>query len=210
MAELERLGQINWQLFIALVLPGFISLKLYSFIHPSEAKALKDSLIEAIAYSAINAALMWWAIVWLITAGNPWIQYALVVLVFFLAPALWPFAVERCLSWAENANLILKRPQTAWDDFFLRRQACWIIVHLADGRRIGGYYGAKSYATLYPQSGHLYIEELWRLNPETGEFEERIQNSGGILLRPNDYHLVELKGIIDDNVRQADARRSKT
>ena len=70
-----------------------------------------------------------------------------------------------------------------------------MIVHLPDGRRIGGYFGSKSYATLFPQSGHIYIEELWSLNEETGAFETAVPDSNGIVLRPGDYHFVEIKGV---------------
>lgn len=207
MSGLEKISQINWQLFIALVLPGLISLRIYSLIHPSDSKPLKDNLLEAIAYSVINAALLWWAILMLIGTSSAWLQYGLVVLIFFVAPAVWPFVLDQALSRLEGLGVILRRPQTAWDDFFLRRQQCWIIVHLKDGRRIGGYYGDASYATLYPRSGHLYLEELWELDQETGKFEEKIPESGGLILRPDDYHLIEIKSIVDGSARRSHVKR---
>ena len=78
----------------------------------------------------------------------------------------------------------------AWDEFFTRREPAWVIVHLPDGRLVGGYFGEKSYATLAPQSGHLYIEQLWQIS-ETGEFLEQIPSTKGALFRPSDYQWVE-------------------
>jgi hypothetical protein len=88
-------------------------------------------------------------------------------------------------------NIVLYGYCNAWDDFFLRREPCWIIVHLKDGRRLGGWYGENSYAGLYPNSGHLSLEQLWRLD-EDYKFVERVPQSRGIILRPDDYHFVEL------------------
>lgn len=45
-------------LFAILILPGFISMRVYSLIRPGDQPTLKDTIFEAIAYSAINIGLM--------------------------------------------------------------------------------------------------------------------------------------------------------
>jgi len=64
-------------------------------------------------------------------------------------------------------------------------------VHLNDGRLVGGYFGLKSYATVEPESGHLYLEELWRLDA-SGRFVAAIPGSRGAIFRPTDYVWVEM------------------
>lgn len=138
---------------------------------------------------------MYWAIFLLadprFAPESPLINYALVVLTFFVTPLVWPVLLRVILGKLAKWNIVLYGYRNAWDDFFLRREPCWIIVHLKDGRRIGGWFGAHSYAGLYPSSGHLSLEQLWRLD-ERGRFVDKIPQSRGVILRPDDYHLIEL------------------
>ena len=195
MSEIANLREFDWFLFAAFVLPGFLSIQVWTLIHPSEDRLLKDVLLDAVAFSVINAALLWIPISIAPQVEALWLRWILILLIFVVAPLSWPKLLDVLLTKAANKGWILSRHRTAWDDFFARRRPCWIIVHLADGRRIGGYFGAKSYATLFPQSGHIYIEELWTLNEETGAFETAVPDSNGIVLRPGDYHFVEIKGV---------------
>jgi hypothetical protein len=195
MSDVQELINVDWPLFVALVLPGFVSMRVYAMIHPVDHTPLKDSLLEAIALGILNAAVLWWAIALLLTSTNFWTQYVLILLIFVIAPAIWPFAIDFAMKMASRTGLILPRAKTAWDNYFLRRERCWIIAHLKDGRRIGGYFGDQSYATLHPQSGHLYIEQLWEIDQDTGEFGDAVLASRGLLLRPEDYHFVELKSV---------------
>jgi hypothetical protein len=55
---------------------------------------------------------------------------------------------------------------------------------------MGGFFGDQSFAGLYPDSGHLYIQELWKLG-SNGEFESKVEGSQGIVLRPEDYQMIE-------------------
>lgn len=195
MTDVADLRDFDWFLFAAVVLPGFLSIQVWTLIHPSEDRLLKDVLLDAIAFSVVNAALLWVPISIAPAVESVWLRWTLIVVIFIIAPLSWPKLLDLLLAEAADNGWILSRHRTAWDDFFARRRPCWVIVHLADGRRIGGYFGSKSYATLFPQSGHIYIEELWTLNEETGAFETAVPDSNGILLRPGDYHFVEIKGI---------------
>jgi Family of unknown function (DUF6338) len=184
-------------LFLAFVMPGFLSMRVYGLLHPIDRINLKDNILEAIAFGIANFAIMSWAIFMLIDVSSvalPSLRlYVLIMLVFFVAPIAWPVVLHFGLRLLARRGIILQRYATAWDDVFLRREPYWVIVHLKDGRRLGGRYGGKSYATLYPNPGHLYLEELWRLD-DRGAFLERIPGSKGLILRPDDYHLIELFG----------------
>ena len=49
-------------LFIAFVIPGFVSLKTYELLFPGAPKESDKLLIDAVAYSSINYALLLWPI----------------------------------------------------------------------------------------------------------------------------------------------------
>ena len=95
-------------------------------------------------------------------------------------PAIW-----RARHW------LLGPHRFAWDNFFSRNEACWVVVHLKNGQLVGGYFGPGSYATVEPESGHLYLEELWRLD-ERGKFVGPVVDSRGALFRPLDYDWIEM------------------
>ena len=117
--------------------------------------------------------------------------YLVGVVVVLVAPVAWAVAVHLGLGWLERKSWILRRPKTAWDAFFLKKIPAKIIVRMKDGSMIGGQFGDASYASLSPQSGHLYIEKAWKIS-EAGEFAEPIRESLGLVLRPEDYAFVEL------------------
>ncbi len=192
---MEHFTTSNLVIFAALVVPGFLSMKVFSLFHPRDRVRLKDDLLEAVAFGIVNFALLSWPIARLAEPGfsttNPFQAYFLIVVVFFVAPVLWPVVLNVFLNWLSARRIILERSQTAWDNFFLRREVCWVLVHLGDGRRIGGWFGENSYASLYPDSGHLYLEQLWRLDDQ-GAFLEAVEGSQGIVLRPDDYHMIEM------------------
>lgn len=192
---MEALDTNTLVLFVTFAVPGFLSMKVYGLFHAVEDVGLKDSILEAIAFGIVNFALMFWSVRFLldptIFVSSPWVAYGLVVLVFFISPIIWPTLLHFILEFLAQKRMILQRNKTSWDDFFVRREPAWIIVHFSDGRKIGGWYGENSYASLYPNSGHIYLEEVWRLDAE-GRFLEKVQATKGIVLRPDDYSFVEL------------------
>jgi len=49
-------------LFIVFFLPGFISMKVYDLLVPGEPRDFTKSMFEAISYSALNFAALFWLI----------------------------------------------------------------------------------------------------------------------------------------------------
>jgi Family of unknown function (DUF6338) len=197
MGILDELNFESLLFFIFLILPGFISMRVYSLIRPGDQPTLKDGVFEAIAYGTLNIGLMSWAIYLFQSTESIIAKAALAAMILAVAPVVWPFALDRVLELAAGKGLLNYRYKTAWDDFFSRRRPCWLIVHLSVGRRIGGVFSDESYATLYPTPGHLFIEELWQVDQDTGEFTGDAPISQGIILKPEDYRFVEIKSYID-------------
>jgi hypothetical protein len=181
---------------IALFLPGFVSLKVDRLIQPASPMNVGEMVLEAFAYSLINAGLLSWAILQASQAisRNP-PEYVSVAtyaaLICVVGPTIWPVAFRFLQRWGARQGLMLGQERFAFDFAFRGRRARWVIVHLSDGRLVGGYFGLNSYATVEPQTGHLYIEELWNLD-DRGRFLSAIPGSRGAIFRPTDYVWIEM------------------
>ena len=187
--------------FLVLVLPGFVSMRVFGLIRPSDKIALKDSLLDAVAYGLLNFSVNYfWIIPAFESTESSFYHGLIVVWALVLGPTIWPLIFAPILSFLQSKGLIVYGDKTAWDFFYQKRKPCWVVVHFADGTKIGGIFGSQSYATLYPNSGHLYLQELWALDADTGEFQGDAPVSQGIILRPNDYRFIEIKSYIDDTI----------
>jgi hypothetical protein len=85
-------------LFIAFVIPGFIGLKVYELLFPGPPRDSSKQVIDAIAISCFNYALLLWPITAVESAGlrasNPGAYSAFYVFVLLLAPIVWAFAYK--------------------------------------------------------------------------------------------------------------------
>lgn len=193
--SIVALPAVQFAALVALFLPGFVSLKVDRLIKPGARPGATDLVLEAFAYSLINGGLLAWPILLAsaeLAAARPDYRevalYALVVCV--IGPMLWPVLFRRAQAFGAARGWLLGQHSFAWDAFFERKETCWLIVHLADGSRVGAYFGKRSYATVEPESGHLYVEELWRLDDD-GRFLAAIEGSKGAMFRPTDYVWLE-------------------
>jgi Family of unknown function (DUF6338) len=183
-------------LIAGFILPGAISMYVYGLKVPQKEFELKDRIAEAICFSLVNFLIVWLPVRHVLTSGmtqaNPVIAWIVLNLGFVIIPVFWPFAVVWLLQQAEKRGWIAVRARTAWDDFFGRQHIeCWLQVELADGRIVGGRFGRGSFASSWPDPGHLFMEEVWRVDEE-GYFTDPVPGSAGILLRPADYKMVRV------------------
>jgi len=183
--------------FGLLVLPGFISMRIFDLFNPTDKRPVSNSMFEGLAFGILNALVFFplWIIIDgpALLAGNPMPAYALALFTLVVAPVTWGLFAHKLLRWLADRNVILGRHRTAFDAYFSRQRPCWVIVHLHDGQRVGGLFGGKSYASFFPKSGHLYLEELWELGDD-GAFKggQKISASAGMIFRPSDYRLIEI------------------
>jgi hypothetical protein len=189
--------------FVGLFLPGFVSLKIDRLIHPGKAPGAAEAVVETLGYSLLNAGVFGWLVVLVSNDLLDRPNYLLLAVAAFLiclaGPACWPLLFRRLQVLGARKGWVVGPHRFAWDHVFARRQYGFMIVHLTDGSHIGGYFGERSYATVEPESGHLYIEELWTLDAE-GRFIARLPDTRGAVFRPADYKWVEFFEDDDDEV----------
>ncbi len=183
-------------LFAAFVLPGTISMYIFGLVVPQADHDLKNKIVEAVSFSLVNFVVLFPLInrlgdtSWILS--NIWVAWGLVIVCFLVAPAIWPFVVAKVIRWLEQGGIIMVQAHTSLDEFFGKaKDGCWLIVELNDSSLVGGRFGSNSFASAYPDSGHLYIEELWEVGTN-GAFGGRVDGAPGILLRPTDYRHVRV------------------
>ena len=187
-------------LFIAFVVPGFISLKTYALLFPSTPKDSAQQLIDAVAYSSINYALLLLPIyeveVHAVRTSYPNLYVAFYVFVLLGAPVLWAVLL-RWLRFTQFIQSALPHPTgKPWDFVFGQRKRLWVVVALKDGKRIGGLYDSKSFASSAPNPEQIYLQESWELNGDGGL--ERVRtDSAGIMILTSDIVSLEFFNVKD-------------
>lgn len=195
LAKIIALQPVQLWGLVVLFLPGFISLKIHQFIERREA-TITETLVDVIGFSLLNALVLSWPI--LIATTNltlPKPAYGIVlqnaVWICLVGPTVWPILFRIAKRYVFRGGWLVGTERSAFDFAFRGKQTLWVIVHMNDGRLVGGYFGVNSYVTAEKDSGHIYLEELWKLSRE-GTFVEPIIGSMGAIFRPNDYHWIEV------------------
>lgn len=163
---------------------------------PGERRDFSKSFLEAMGYSALNFALLSWLIFLihkkqLYESHEVW-YFFLIFIIMFVAPVLWTFLLIRLRSWRRVAKYVVHPIQKPWDYVFGKGESHWIIVHLKDGRRIGGKYHdrKKSFVSSAPADEQIYLEEVWKLDSE-GSFIKPVERSAGVIVLRDEILAVE-------------------
>ncbi|WP_201510401.1 DUF6338 family protein [Psychrobacter alimentarius] len=183
-------------LFIAFVIPGFISIKAYQLLCPGSERNTSDQLIDAIAYSSINYALLFSPIITIESGSlknvHPSLYYMFYVFVLFVAPIIWVL-VWRYLRTKEfflrNAPHPTKKP---WDYLFSQRKPYWVEVFLKNGNVIAGLYANNSSASSAPAPEQIYLEETWIMDAD-GKFERAIADTAGVIILTSEISHIEFR-----------------
>jgi hypothetical protein len=176
---MEILNLDRLSLFIFFVIPGFISLKIWSMLVPSEEHKFGDYILEFVSYSCINLILFSWLINLISTSSfklsNTFLYYLFLILILFVAPMIWPILFYKLSNSKIFMNLNFLHPiPTAWDWVFSREQTYYVLIHLKNGTFIGGLYGGNSFSSAFPQ------------------FLSKIENSKGLWLTKSEFDYIEL------------------
>ncbi len=83
---------------------------------------------------------------------------------------------------------------SAWDWKFNRvRQLKWVVVTLNDGTRIGGFFGANSFASSEPTERDIYLEWSCRINDERSSWS--FENEEGILILGKEIKTIQFSPV---------------
>lgn len=181
-------------LFIVIVLPGFISIKVYDLIVAGDKRDFSKSIVESIAYSVLNFAALSWLIIIISSASFSKEHYFLywisIVLIFIVLPAIWPFLFIWVSDFKVFKKHLLNPINQPWDKFFNKRESLWVIVHLKNGKTIRGKFAMNSSASAYPKERQIYLEEVWKPGKDGG-FGKKVSRTEGVILFESEISYIE-------------------
>jgi len=181
----------NIGLFIMIVAPGFISLKIWRLIYPSRYVSFADSLYEAVFYGVFNYFII---VTWfppLMAGKHTALEIIAYVISLVIVPSLLPFAWKGILKLTFVKNITINPIPKAWDNFFIRGIPCFMLIHLKDSQIIGGLYAYESAASSYPEAEDLYLQEVWEID-NNGKFTKPVEGTMGLLVNYNTVDYIEL------------------
>lgn len=183
-------------LFLAFVIPGFISIKAYQLAFPGTDRATSDQLVDAIAYSSVNYAILILPIIGVESGGLkyncPFAYYIFYILVLFIAPIIWVLLWKYLRTrnfFQRNAPHPTAKP---WDYVFSQRKPYWVKVTLKNGTVIAGRYAEKSFASSAPAQEQIYLEETWLVNANGG-FERAKNKTAGVIVLSSEISHIEFR-----------------
>ncbi|WP_445360235.1 DUF6338 family protein [Microbulbifer sp. EKSA005] len=181
-------------IFIAFVIPGFISIKVYELLYPSEMKDSSKQLVDAVTYSCINYSILLFPILLVesndFSANHPNLYKLFYVFVLLIFPVLLVFLwkmIRNVELFQKNAPHPISKP---WDFVFSKRSRYWVIVTLKSGEKIAGKYAENSFTSSTPAKEQIYLEEAWVLN-KNGGFKRSRNNTSGILVISDEISTIE-------------------
>jgi len=187
--ELDKLA-----LFIAFVIPGFISIKTYELLYPGIQRDSSKQLVDAVAYSCVNYAILIWPIMaveagdWRNTHPNYYASFYMFVLLGFPVGLSLMWKLLRTRQFFQRA--IAHPTQKPWDYVFAKRIPYWVKLTLKNGNKIGGRFAEKSFASSAPAEEQIYLEESWIVN-DKGGLERPKKQTAGVLVNASEIAYIE-------------------
>lgn len=206
------------------LMPGFIARSVLSSVYPTSEPSESRLALTAITLSCVNYGI--WS--WLLVLGwrRHWYQSDgflafLAVLILFLSPVVGTLAYVKLMQTnafrAARERFGIRHPvPKAWDYFFGKGKACWVIATMKSGRVVGGYYGSESFAASFPNQEDLYLELLCDMTPD-GRLNGISPLTEGGIIRMEEVQLLEFfryeppksectKEVFDDGERRQHER----
>jgi hypothetical protein len=185
--------------FAALVVPGFISLRVYEKLVGGEGRKANEVLIDVVVYSFATdlIALGTSAIVdAVVPAGaREATKRALAPAGFIGVPVLVAFLWYELNRRMVAAGVVPDPQLKPWDKVFERiarqRLNLGAILTLRDGRLVGGRLSYPAYASSYPAPEQLMLGEIWQIDQENRSFVAPVGGSWGMLIDKADCETIE-------------------
>jgi hypothetical protein len=147
MLELLDFGRLEE--ILVLIIPGFVSLKVWTLINPTARLKLADYLLDIIAFSTLNFVALSWLLLMVDQSSSvpQLVRIVVRIVVFVVFPAAWPVLLRTILGSRVMRGRIINPVPLAWDHFFGKGEHCFVLVHLKNGNVLGGLYTGESFAS---------------------------------------------------------------
>ncbi|MDR1923344.1 MAG: DUF6338 family protein [Planctomycetaceae bacterium] len=182
-----------WQLLsIAafIIFPGLVAMRMYRLAVATEKVDWQNAVIESTFWGTVNllfASPMVYFGIWFFGGIRLDFLFIFLVATSIAMPLIWiQINKFNCV----NEHILSYHP-TAWDYFFSLNKPCVVLIHLKNGKLIGGYCGKKSFTSALPNKKSIYLEKVAIID-DNGVFQEWVTNSEGVIVDGDAFDYVEL------------------
>jgi hypothetical protein len=214
---LESLGSVTVEqllAFGALVVPGFISLRVYEMQRCGESRKANESLVDVIVYSCATDVVVFGALA-LVTAFVP-PQARSVTKMVVASTGFVVVPVVLAVVWFEfrarmvRAGVVPDTASNAWDALFQRaakqRIDLAVVLTMRDGRKIGARLHDPMQMSSRSGTDEIVLDEVWTIDQDRAIFVEAVPGSFGMLVHKADCETFELLRWCDVDPRESGAR----
>lgn len=164
-------------------------------------RALTASTLLAITYAFVVGPSLTRLVAVATTAGNTvtsayvrqvaaWALVLLFVVPAALAGLDYLSRLGRTRWGWPNLRLAYDPTPSAWDFAFTDIEPMYLRILLQDGKWVGGWFGANSFVSSYPEPHDLFIEQAHYLS-ETGVIGDVVEGNAGLWVPCNEIVLIE-------------------
>lgn len=182
-------------LFVLLFTPGFVATRAFDLFVPRAERDYGKALYEVIGYSLLTYAvcapiLIWWFRQPYLSIGT---NILLALTIMIVIPAMLSLVYLNIFRIPAFSRVLVSPTPTSWDWAFERSstEPYFVLIHLKDGRRVGGLIYKGSYTSTYPLPPDIFIPEVWQINQDTGEFIAPVPRTAGLAVLGNTIEMAE-------------------
>lgn len=196
--ELLKIETINY--VVLFFIPGFITYSILSLFLGRYRSPIDISMKKYFVLSIYN--LLLWAIYISIVSGDLSDLFAcnthdsMLYARIFILPALFGlilgilFILHFVVGYFNKIGVNILHPiPTSWDYVFANIDNSRLLVTLADGSTVYGYFGPNSFASSDPKEKDLYLEIVFKEDKEGGFKVD--ENHLGMLIKGSEISIIE-------------------
>lgn len=183
---METFSLENISLFICFFLPGFIAVKTFHLLAPSDKIDVTNSVLEIIGFSCLNL-FIFSPIFLYFGIRYDWIYklnllfFISMIFVVFVGPILLAISFFKLSNSNYFNKYAINRSGTPWDEFFMKKKYAYLVIVFNDQSKIGGFYGENSAASVYPKANQIYIEQVWIIDEKNKFLKQKPRTFGAII-----------------------------
>lgn len=196
-------------LFVVVFIPGFVSTRVLDLLVPGQVRDYQKKIYEVLGYSFFTYALWSPLLIAYADGWMPplWSSAVFALLILLVTPALLTLLYLRAVrEWL--ASYVVDPCPSAWDWAFKINRQAMVLVHLRDGRKLGGTWDRTGFVSSYPVPADLFLSEVWAVDQNTGVFQHRVPDSLGLIVYGSDIEMLEFFDLAEIR-RKADERKQQ-
>lgn len=186
--------------FVLLIVPGFVSLRVYEFKRGDAARKAADVIVDLVVYSLASDALVLGGLelVSQVTPSSHRLFFEIIILVvgLLLIPSAFAVAFLALQTWligagigsavdsGRSSNVIRSASQTGTTP--------GVILTLQDGRKVGGRARNYGYGAIRAAAGEedIIVDEVWTVDQQQGMFVARVPGSIAMAVPKSEYRTI--------------------